>query len=213
MNRREFALGLGSGSLATLLAGTAQAQGEPVEGREYKRLQTPQPVLVPAGKVEVVEFFGYWCPHCSAFEPTLDAWARKLPPDVVFRRIPVVFNESHKSYQKLYFALEAMGQLDTMHRKVFAAVHGQRMRLEKDSELQSLATTNGLDPAKLLDTMKSFSVATKCNQAMQAARNWAIDGVPTMGVQGRFVTSVADAGGHDQAIRVMDALIQKVRKG
>jgi len=213
MNRREFALGVGSGSLASLLAGPAHAQGEPVEGREYKRVQNPQPVSTPAGKVEVVEFFGYWCPHCNAFEPTLDSWARKLPPDVVLRRIPVAFNEPQKPYQKLFYALEAMGQLDAMHRKVFTAIHTQHMRLEKDSELQSLATANGLDPAKLLDTMKSFSVATKCNQARQAAEAWRIDSVPTMGVQGRFITSVADAGGPTEATRVMDALIQKVRKG
>lgn len=212
MNRREFACGLGAGCLA-LMAGPAFAQGEPAEGREYKRLQAAQPVQVPAGKIEVVEFFGYWCPHCNAFEPTLDGWARKLPADVVLRRIPVAFNEPQKPYQRLFYALEAMGQLDTVHRKVFNAIHTQRQHLEKDSELQAFATANGLDPTKLLDTMKSFSVATKCNQARQAAEGWAIDGVPTMGVQGRYRTSVGEAGGHAEAIRVMDALIQKARKG
>lgn len=213
MKRRDFTLGLSAGGLASLLAASpAYAQGEPVEGREYTRLQTPQPVSTPAGKVEAVEFFGYWCPHCNAFEPSLDAWVRKLPADVVFRRIPVAFNAAHEPYQKLYYALEAMGVLDTMHRKVFNAVHVQHMRLEKDSELQALATANGLDGAKLLDSMKSFSVATKCNQAKQAARAWAIDGVPTLGVQGRYMTSVGQAGGHEQALRVMDALIQKSRK-
>ena len=105
-----------------------------------------------------------------------------------------------------------MGALDGMHRKVFNAVHLQHMRLEKDSEVQALAAANGLDGAKLVDSMKSFSVATKCRQATQTARAWAIDGVPTLGVQGRYMTSVSQAGGHEQVLRVMDALIQKAKK-
>ncbi|MBI5259328.1 MAG: thiol:disulfide interchange protein DsbA/DsbL [Burkholderiales bacterium] len=211
MNRRDVALGLGASSLAALLATPAWAQGGPQEGRDYTRLQQPQPVP-GGGKVEVVEFFGYWCPHCHAFEPQLDAWARKLPADVVFRRIPVAFNEPQKLYQRLYFALEAMGQVDTLHRKVFTAFHTQNMRLEKASDLQALCNANGVDYAKLNDTMKSFSVATKCNQAKQAADGWRIDGVPTLGVQGRFVTSVGQAGSHERALMVMDALIQMARK-
>lgn len=213
MNRRDFALALAATTTGGLAALPAWAQGEPAEGREYKRMDRPQPVQVPAGKIEVVEFFGYWCPHCSAFEPTLDAWARKLPPDVVLRRIPVAFNEAHKPYQRLYYALEVLGQLDAMHAKVFIAVHQQRLRLEKDSEVAAMASANGLDGAKLVETMKSFSVATKCNQARKAAEDWAINSVPTMGVQGRYITSVADAGGHEKAIRVMEALIQRSRKG
>jgi protein dithiol oxidoreductase (disulfide-forming) len=213
MNRRDFALGLGAGSLASMLTCAAHAQGEPVEGREYTRVQPPVPVsTAAAGKVEVVEFFGYWCPHCNAFEPSLDAWARKLPADVLFRRIPVAFNGPQEPFQKLFYALEAMGQLDTMHRKVFAAVHGQRLHLDKDSDLQSFSSANGLDYAKLADTMKSFSVATKCSQAKQLANAWKIDGVPTLGVQGRYMTSVGQAGGNEQALRVMEALIQKARR-
>lgn len=213
MNRREFALGLaGTGGLASLLAGPAHAQGEPVEGTHYVKLASPQPVQVPAGKLEVVEFFGYWCPHCYSFEPFLDGWARKLPPEVVFRRIPVSFGAPHEPYQKLFYALESMGQLETLHRKIFSAVHGQRARLDKDSEIVALATANGVDGDKLISTMKSFSVATKCNQAKQAASAWKIDGVPTLGVQGRFMTSVSQAGGHEQALRVLDALLQRARK-
>ncbi len=215
MNRREIAFGLGAlglgGAGLAGLAAPAWAQGGLVEGREYTRLKQPLPAPT-GGKVEVVEFFGYWCPHCSAFEPTLDAWARKLPADVVFRRIPVAFNGAHEPYQKLYYALEAMGLLDTVHPKVFAAVHVQRLRLEREADLKTLAGAHGIDFAKLNDTMKSFSVATKCNQAKQLANAWRIDGVPSMGVQGRYLTSVGQAGGHEQALRVMDALIQMARK-
>lgn len=213
MKRREFALALGASSLPALWTGAAMAQPQPVEGKEFTRLQPPGPVSAPAGKVEALEFFGYWCPHCHAFEPSLDAWVRKLPADVVFRRVPVSFGPPHEPFQKLYYALEAMGQLDTMHRKVFNAIHLQKLRLDKDADLQTLAKENNLDFAKLKDTMASFSVATKSNQAKQLANAYKLDGVPTLAVQGRFITSVGQAGGHERALQVMDALIQRARQG
>lgn len=210
MKRRDFALGLGAGGLGGVLALPARAQGGPTEGREYTRLARPL-TGGPAGKVEVVEFFGYWCPHCAAFEPTLEAWVRALPADVQFRRIPVVFQGWHEAYQRLYFALEVMGLTGTVHAKVFPAVHAQKLRLERDADLKKLAADNGIDPAKLAETMKSFSVATRCNQANQAAAAWRIDGVPTLGVGGRFLTSVSQSGGHPQTLAVLDALIRKAR--
>ena len=212
MKRRDFALALGTASLPALWSGAAQAQ-QPAEGKEFTRLQPPAPVSTPAGKVEALEFFGYWCPHCFAFEPSLDAWVRKLPADVVFRRIPVSFGPPHEPYQKLYYALEALGQLDTMHRKVFNAIHLQKLKLDKDADLQTLAKEGNLDFAKLKDTMASFSVATKCNQAKQLANTYKLDGVPTLAVQGRFITSVGQAGSHERALQVMEALIQQARKG
>ena len=213
MKRREFALALGAGSLPALWTGAALAQPQPVEGKEFTRLQPPGPVSAPAGKVEALEFFGYWCPHCHAFEPSLDAWVRKLPADVVLRGVSVSFGAPHEPFQKLYYPLEAMGQLDTMHRKVFNAIHLQKLRLDKDADLQTLAKENNLDFAKLKDTMASFSVATKSNQAKQLANAYKLDGVPTLAVQGRFITSVGQAGGHERALQVMDALIQRARQG
>ena len=212
MKRRDFALALGTASLPALWTGAAQAQ-QPAEGKEFTRLQPPAPVSTPAGKVEAMEFFGYWCPHCFAFEPSLDAWVRKLPADVVFRRVPVSFGPPHEPYQKLYYALEALGQLETMHRKVFNAIHLQKLRLEKDDDLKTLAKESNLDFAKLKDTMGSFSVATKCSQAKQLASTYKLEGVPTLAVQGRYITSVGQAGSHERALQVMEALIQQARKG
>jgi thiol:disulfide interchange protein DsbA len=212
MNRREFALGLLAASAAAGISAPAQAQGEPTEGREYTRLQSPVPVAV-AGKIEVVEFFGYWCPHCNNFEPALDAWVHKLPADVNFRRIPVAFAAAQETLQKLYFALEGLGLVDSLHRKVFAAVHVQHMRFDKDSDVAGFASANGVDPAKLVDAVKSFAVANKCRQAKQQAEAFRIDGVPTLGIQGRYLTSLSLAGGAEPALLVTDALIRKARGG
>jgi thiol:disulfide interchange protein DsbA len=212
MHRRRFTLCLAGAGAAASLPLRALAQGTPAEGRDYARLA--QPVAMPAtGKVEVVEFFGYWCPHCNSFEPSIEAWSRKLPADVSFRRVPVAFSAPQEPYAKIHFALEAMGQLEAMHRKVFAAIHVQRQHLEKDNEIVALMTANGIDGAKFMDAFKGFTVASKFKQARQLAEAYRIDGVPTLGIHGRYFTSPSLAGGADQALRVTDYLIQRTRQG
>jgi thiol:disulfide interchange protein DsbA len=212
MNRRRFAIRLAATVAVSSLTLAARAQGAPVEGRDYARLA--QPLAMPAtGKVEVVEFFGYWCPHCNNFEPTLDAWSRKLPPDVAFRRVPVAFSAPQEPYARIYFTLEAMGLLEQMHRKVFTAIHVQHQHLEKDTEILAFMTANGIDGTKFSETYKSFTVASKFKQARQLADAYRIDSVPTLGIHGRFFTSPSLAGGADQALRVTDQLIQRARQG
>ena len=210
MNRREFA----TGSAGLILAATGLplwAQGSPVEGKDYQRVATPVPVA--PGKVEVVEFFGYWCPHCNAFEPALDAWAKKLAAaQVSFRRVPVAFNVAQEPLQKLYFALESLDLVESLHRKVFNALHVAQQRLDKDSEISAFLQANGADAAKVMDAMKSFSVATKVRQARQLAEGYKIEGVPTLGIQGRYMTSPSIAGTPERALAVADQLIALSRK-
>jgi protein dithiol oxidoreductase (disulfide-forming) len=211
MNRRMFAIQMALAGSAPLIPHAVRAQGAPVEGKDYARLA--QPIAMPAtGKVEVVEFFGYWCPHCHAFEPVLEAWVQKLPADVAFRRVPVAFSAPQVPYQKIYLALEAMGQVGAMHRKVFTAMHVQKQRLDNESDIVALMTANGIDGAKFSETFKSFTVASKANQAKQLADAYRIDGVPTLGIHGRYFTSPSLAGGQEQALRVTDYLIQRTRK-
>lgn len=209
MNRREF--GLNASVLALSgLALPVWAQGGPVEGKDY--LRVAQPVPMTGDKIEVVEFFGYWCPHCNAFEPALEAWVKKLPATVNFRRMPVAFNAAQEPAQRLYFAIEALGLVDTLHRKVFAAMHVERKRLDKDTEIADFAKANGVDPVKLQDAMKSFSVATKMRQSRQLSEGYRIEGVPTLGIHGRFMTSPSIAGTQERALAVADVLIAQARK-
>jgi thiol:disulfide interchange protein DsbA len=214
MKRRDFSLqvALGGVGLSALLAQPALAQGNPVEGTHYTKLAQPAPVAAPAGKIEVVEFFSYGCPHCYAFEPVLDGWSKQLPADVVLRRVPVGFNATYETYQKIYYALEAMGQLNTMHRKVFDAIHVQRQRLDKEADIVAFMQANGVDGAKFAEHFKSFSVQTKQRQAKQLTESYRIDGVPTVGVPGLDVTSGSLAGTNERALAVADKLVQGVRK-
>ncbi len=207
MHRRTFAIGVAA---APLLARPAWGAAEPTEGRDYIRLQQPVPVAV-AGKVEVIEFFGYWCPHCNDFEPKLEAWLAGLPAYVNFRRIPVSWQPMQEPYQRLYFALEALGLGGAVHQKVFDAVHVQHLRLDTDAGVAVFATALGIDKAKLLDSMKSFTVASKVRAAGQLFAAYHIDGVPTLTVDGRFVTSPEKAGGEERALQVCDSLIRMSR--
>jgi len=205
MKRRDFTLGLGA---VSLLPGPLLAATELVEGKNYTLVQPPVPVAA-AGKGEVIEFFGYWCPHCNDFEPKLSAWVKKLPASVVFRRVPVAWQPMHIPYQKLYFALEALGQIEALNGKAFYAVHVQGLRLDNDAGLAAFASANGLDRAKLVDAMNSFSVASKVQAANKAFAAFGIRGVPALAVNGRFVTSPEIAGGEEGALRVVEALLLK----
>jgi protein dithiol oxidoreductase (disulfide-forming) len=218
MQRREFTqrlatAGLG-GSLVLTLPGLAAAQGAPREGTHYVRLPTPAPVSPPAGKkFEVVEFFSYSCVHCFAFEPILEQWIKRLPPDVGFRHVPVGFMAAHQLHQRLFYALEETGQLAAMHRKVFNAIHRQGQRLARESDIVAFVKANGGDSAKVEAAMKGFGVATKSNRAKQLTDAYKIDGTPSLGVHGRFYTAASLAGGHERAVAVADFLIQQVRRG
>ena len=217
MKRREFSTALVRGSLAAgALAGgmpLAGAQGgAPVAGKDYVVINPP--VATPAnGKIEVVEFFWYGCPHCNVFEPMLEAWAKKLPADVSFRRVPVAFrDEPFGTHQRIYYALETLNQVEAMHRKVFYAIHNDRQKLDKPADIAAFMTKNGLDGAKFVEVMNSFGVQTKARRARQLAEAYQVDGVRALGVRGRFYTSGSLAGSPEQSLRVTDFLIERSRK-
>jgi len=215
MKRRDFSVSLAAGGLGlAALPVAAQAQGGLVEGRQYQRLATPAPVSLPDAtkKVEVVEFFWYGCPACNAFEPLLEAWSKRLPPDVVFRHVPVGFAVPHQLHQKLYYALERMGQLERLHRRIFAAIHQQGQRLQTERDIVAWVGANGVNAEEFQGIFRSMAVDSRSRQARQLSDAYKIDGVPTIGVHGRFLTSGSMAGGFERSLQVTEFLIQRARQ-
>ena len=214
MKRRDFSKQMAGVGLGLATTGLAQAQGGPVEGQHYVKLSTPASVSLPSPdkKVEVVEFFWYGCPHCFTLEPMLESWAKRLPADVAFRQVPVGFSVPHQVHQKLFYALEETGALPTLHRRVFSAIHQQGARLNSESDILAFVGANGVDRDKFSAAFKSFSVATKASRAKQLSEAYKIDGVPALGIQGRFYTSGSLAGSHERALAVTDFLIQRARQ-
>lgn len=224
MKRREFSaqvIGLATVGLGGVgLGAEASAQSnDPVAGKHYMVLQPPVPAGT-SGKFEVVEFFWYGCPHCYAFEPLLEAWVKRLPSDVSFKRVPVAFRQDpFVIHQKLYYSLEAMGLIDKLQRKVFDEMHIERPKGEQRPQLSTIdqITTflgkQGVDKAQFLSVFDSFAVNTKLGQAQKLVSAYQLNGVPALGIQGRFLTDGPMAGGMDKALQVTDFLLQKLRKG
>jgi len=214
MNRREFSAGAAC-VLATAALGLphlAWAQKKPEDGTDYRLLDKRVAVEAPAGKIEVVEFFWYSCPHCNAFEPRLEAWSKKLPADVVLRRVPVAFRDDFVPQQRLFYALEAMGKLPELHAKVFHAIHTEKQRIDQEATILAWVAKNGVDQAKFQESYNSFSVSTKARRAAQLQDAYKVEGVPALGIAGRYYTDGTMAGNMDRALQVTDFLVADARK-
>nr|WP_295777073.1 thiol:disulfide interchange protein DsbA/DsbL [Rhodoferax sp.] len=213
MKRREFSQVAAGAALASSVwfSSTAHAQAKFTAGKEYHILDVRAPVEAPAGKIEVVEFFWYSCPHCNAFEPTLAAWIKTLPKDVAFRRSHVAFQDSHVPQQRLALTLEALGLVEKLHTKVFAAIHVEKVNLNTGEAIAEWISRHGVDKAKFLDQYNSFSVQTKATRATQLQNAYKVEGVPALGIAGRFYTDGAMAVSMERALQVTEALIAEVR--
>lgn len=218
MQRREFSLSAATVAAATwgaaaALPTTAYAQGKaPQEGKDYLLLDKPAPVEAAAGKIEVVEFFWYSCPHCNSFEPQLEAWAKKAAKDVSLRRTPVSFRADFEPQQRLYFVLESMGKVDELHKKVFYAIHVEKQNLTSAEQITAWIEKQGVNKARFTELYNSFPVVTKARKASQLQEFYKVDGVPALGVAGRYFTSGSVAQSMDRALAVTDYLIDLTRK-
>ena len=207
MNRKEFL------SLAALLASPSipvWAQGS--DAARFRTLKTPAPTDAEPGKIEVVEFFWFGCPHCYSLEPLISAWSKKLPADVVFRRQHVPFREV--KHQQLYFTLQAMGQdSEKVLNAVFNAIHQQRKRMLDPKEMTEVLAPFGVYAKAFTETFTSFGVRTRQQRANKLADAYDIDGVPSLGVNGKYLTAPSLAGSNEAALRVVDELVARERKG
>ena len=216
MDRRTFSrstLGL-AGVLALAGAGVPlRARADdfvPVEGRDFATLD--KPVAVPAnGKIEVIEFFWYACPHCFAFEPILEDWLRKLPPDVHFSRVPVGFDARKEIHQRIYYTWEALGVLDQMHMKTFTRFHVQKKPVDGIEEMVVFARENGLDGDKVQAAWNSFSVQTKCAAAKRLEQDYGIERMPEMAIGGRFVAIAQPESGPESVLVSTEMLLNRIR--
>lgn len=194
-----------------LLATTACAEPQP--GTDFMQTQQAIPTDNP-GKIEVVELFWYGCPHCYVFEPALSAWVKKLPKDVVFKRVPGLPRPDWAPAAKAYYAMEMLGVSEKLHAALFDAVHKQRaLKPDNDAALIDWITKQGgLDRKKVEEAYNSFSVNTKVMRAAQIFRASGATGVPSLIVDGRYLTSSTLAGGNEESLKVTEYLIDKVRQ-
>jgi protein dithiol oxidoreductase (disulfide-forming) len=226
--RMRFLRLLLAGISLTLLAASngAVAAADPTNGTGYVTLARPQ-TTDAAGKVEVLEFFSYHCPHCHVLDPMLNEWMKKHKDDIVFKRVHVAWGEPDSAtgkmmtaLQRTFYTLDAMGKEEELHKKIFDAIHVERQPLYSEDAIVKFLVKQGIDKQKYADTANSFAVQSKIQRARQMFANYNLDGVPNIVIDGRFITSPALAskgatGMSEQAegaeaLKVMDMLVAKV---
>ncbi|MEN9560269.1 MAG: hypothetical protein RLZZ502_1480 [Pseudomonadota bacterium] len=200
-------------ALATVL-GALSAPGFAAltEGKEYNKY--PKAFPTDSGnKIEVIEFFSFGCPHCQSLEPHIQKWLAKLPPDVHFRRIPVVFNPSWEGFSKAYFTLENLGVENKLAHDVFNAIHVENKKLNDAKVFLEWATAKGLDKDKVDGIYKSFTINSKLNRAKTLVQDYKIESVPSVVVNGRFMTAPSKiSNGNDGFIDALNQVIDLARK-
>lgn len=188
----------------------APAPFVPTQGVDYALIDNGQPYRPLQGRIEVVEVFAYWCPHCAAFQPRVDAWKRTLPKDVRFTYVPLA-TENGDPQSRAYFATEALGAVEGTHAALFRAMHddGTMPRNPSDGELQDWLVGQGLPAAKLKAAWTSPAMAASLRHANAFEHAVDVEGTPTLVVNGRYRII---GGDHDAMLRTADALIAMLRR-
>lgn len=196
--------------LTLLMASGPSLAADPQAGRDFKPINPP--LETPKGKIEVIEFFSYGCPHCSDFHPMVSQWAAKLPTDVSFRRVPVSFNRPEWArLSSIYFALDATGNLAKLDTAVFIAIHEQRVSFKSDDAAISWAAGKGADKKAFSEALSSFSMQSKVKRADKEAADARISGVPALAVDGKYLVNNEAVSNFSELLSLTDKVIQMAR--
>jgi protein dithiol oxidoreductase (disulfide-forming) len=206
LNRRHFNQALTLGAATTV--GHWPVWAAEADPKSYVRLPKPIPTAVPAGKVEVLEFFAYSCIHCFHLEPALHDWVRKQPAQVVVQRVPVQFSPAFEPMAKLYYSLEALNLLDPLHTRFFAALHVEKQRLYEEPAIMAWLAQQKIDMVAFKKMYSSFGVAGKTKRAVQLTNSFLIEGTPALGINGQFMVP----GQGDKTLAIADTLIAPLLK-
>ncbi|MEM8844045.1 MAG: thiol:disulfide interchange protein DsbA/DsbL [Pseudomonadota bacterium] len=202
-------LSLGVLAVLLLLGSFVSAQNY-TEGKHYVRISPKvAPVDNTDAKHEVVELFWYGCPHCYEFEPAINEWKMNKADDVVFVRVPAIFNPRWEQHARAYYALEQMGELEKGHELIFSGLHEQGRALRDVDSMARFLATNGIDEANFRENFNSFAVETKVNRAKELVRDYQITGVPTVIVDGEYKVSASTAGGYDEVIEIIEQFTEE----
>jgi thiol:disulfide interchange protein DsbA len=193
--------------IATVILVPLAALAQPRAGDDYIELRVPQSTEVAPGKIEVVEFFWYGCPHCYNLEPSLEQWRKRLPADVQFRRIPAVFNPRWGRDAAIFYAMEVLGVGEKLHRPLFDAIHRDHLNTEAGEAFSQWLAKQAVDARKFEETVKSFSVQSKVRRAAQLSVAYGIEGVPALAVHGKYTVPASQ-----NMLGITDYLVGVIRR-
>jgi len=184
-----------------------------VEGDDYELIAEPGPFAPLAGKIEVVEVFGYTCPHCAHFEPQLEAWVAKQPADVRFTPVPAAFGGYWDSYARAFYAAEQVGVRQRSHADVFKALHVQGSLPAQNVTPDELATFYAqydVQPQRFVEALRSQQVDDKVKYARAFAMRTKVSGTPMLVVNGKYLVKGKT---FDDTLRIASALVARERTG
>ncbi len=192
---------------------SAWAADVPEAGKEFDQVAQPITTDQPS-KIEVMEIFWYGCPHCYHMEKPLETWVKKLPADVYFKRMPGLPNPSWAPMAKAFYAMQELGVSEKLHTALFEAIHKTKTLQPNDeaAAIDWMVKQGKLDKVAVEKAFKSFATNMALNRAMQTFRASGATGVPSLIVDGKYITSSTMAGGNDAALQTVDYIIQNVRK-
>lgn len=213
-------------AFALLVAGTSVAQ-QPVPASPLSAIQQPAPqhpvradidyrVITPqptATKgIEVIDFFWYGCPHCYNLQPALERWISRKPADVTLRRIPVVLRDSWAPHARIYYTLEALGEVERLHQRVYYSYHVEELAMSKPEVMSDWAVRNGISRERWDEAYNSAAVQRKVEEAARLSRAYSVAGTPSLVVNGRYLTSSSMSESMNALIVILDGLIDKMRR-
>jgi thiol:disulfide interchange protein DsbA len=197
---------------AALLCSAAAGSGQELRaGRDYIDVVPRQPTA-DSKRVVVTEFFSYACPHCFSFDPSLTAWEKELPEDVLFERVAVVVGR--QPWQKpaqLYYALKSIGKAEELSPAVFRALHLERVDWRTDAQIVDWVAARGVNRDEFAAAFNAFSMRSFMARGDQLAAAHKIRSVPTLVVDGKYALEISDNGDFGAQLAVADRLIAKAR--
>lgn len=194
---------------SALLPAIASAQ-QPVRADIDYRVIKPQPVAV-ADRIEVIDFFWYGCPHCNNLQPALERWVGNKPADVLVRRIPAILRDSWAPHARIYYTLEALGEVERLHQRVYHGYHVEELHMSKPEVMSAWAQRNGIDRERWEQAYDSPEVRRKVEEAAKLTRAYQVTGTPSLVVNGRYLTSGSMAESLNRVVDIVDGLVHKVR--
>jgi thiol:disulfide interchange protein DsbA len=208
-----------NGALGKEIVLAANSSGAPAktdwkypDGKFFNTLTTAQGTSSSPGKIEVAEVFWYGCSHCYALEPLLGDWVKKLPADVSFVRIPVVWNPVNETHARIYYTAEALGKLDQISPAMFRSIHVENRPITDEKDIQLLFEQNGVSAADFNKAFRSFSVDSQIKRAKDLTVRYHVRGVPLIVVDGKYTTDGPEIHSHQDMLAVTEELIQRERQ-
>ena len=180
-----------------------------VFAQKYAQISTEK--QTESDQIIIYEFFWYGCPHCFNLEPTMDRIEADLDKDAKVVKVPVALRDSWLPHAKLYYSLSQMDVIDNIHNLIFEEIHIENNRLDNEDVMAQFLGKNGVDTKDFSEKYNSYGTEARIKKASNLARKYQINSVPTIVVNGKYLTSGSFVSSYDELYSVVNLLVERER--